>query len=38
MNEDDKENDITDVRGVNGNFIIHKKECTCLRRMVNDVS
>ena len=35
MNEDDKENDISDVRGVNGNFIIHK---TCCRRMANGVS
>ena len=37
MNEDDKENDISDVRGVNGNFIIHKEGCICCRRMANGV-
>ena len=30
--------DISDVRGVNGNFIIHKEGCTCCRRMINGVS
>ena len=38
MNEDNKENDISDVRCVNGNFIIHKEGCICCRRMANGVS
>ena len=33
--ENDEENDISDVRG---NFIIHKKGCTCCKRMIKGIS
>jgi len=38
MHEKDEGKDISDVRGVNGNFIIHKEGCICCRRMANGVS
>ena len=36
--EDDEQNDISDAYADIGNFIIHKKACTCCRRMSNGVS